>query len=84
MEKHLIDRRMAQMQSEGVEFRPNSHVGVNVDVADLLQNFDAVALCGGSENPRDLPVPGREYEGVYYAMEFLSQQNDRNAGGKSQ
>ena len=80
MEKHLIDRRMAQMQSEGVEFRPNSHVGVNVDVADLLQNFDAVALCGGSENPRDLPVPGREFEGVYYAMEFLSQQNDRNAG----
>ena len=80
MEKHLIDRRMAQMQSEGVEFRPNSHVGVNVDVADLQQNFDAVALCGGSENPRDLPVPGREFEGVYYAMEFLSQQNDRNAG----
>ena len=80
MEKHLIDRRMAQMQSEGVEFRPNSHVGVNVDVADLLQNFDAVALCGGSETPRDLPVPGREFEGVYYAMEFLSQQNDRNAG----
>ena len=80
MEKHLIDRRMAQMQSEGVEFRPNSHVGVNVDVADLEQNFDAVALCGGSENPRDLPVPGREFEGVYYAMEFLSQQNDRNAG----
>ena len=80
MEKHLIDRRMAQMQSEGVEFRPNSHVGVNVDVADLEQNFDAVALCGGSEKPRDLPVPGREFEGVYYAMEFLSQQNDRNAG----
>ena len=80
MEKHLIDRRMAQMQSEGVEFRPNSHVGDNVDVADLLENFDAVALCGGSENPRDLPVPGREYEGVYYAMQFLSQQNDRNAG----
>ena len=80
MEKHLIDRRMAQMQSEGVEFRPNSHVGANVDVADLLENFDAVALCGGSENPRDLPVPGREYEGVYYAMQFLSQQNDRNAG----
>ena len=80
MEKHLIDRRMAQMQSEGVEFRPNSHVGVNVDVLDLLQNFDAVALCGGSENPRDLPVPGREFEGVYFAMEFLSQQNDRNAG----
>ena len=80
MEKHLIDRRMAQMQSEGVEFRPNSHVGVNVEIEDIMRDFDAVALCGGSEMPRDLPVPGREYDGVYFAMEFLSQQNDRNAG----
>ena len=80
MEKHLIDRRMSQMQSEGVEFRPNSHVGGNVDVEKLLEDFDAVALCGGSEQPRDLPVPGRELEGVYFAMEFLSQQNHRNSG----
>jgi glutamate synthase (NADPH/NADH) small chain len=80
MEKHLIDRRMAQMQTEGVEFRPNSHVGHNVSSMELLEEFDAVALCGGSEYPRDLPVPGREFEGVHYAMEFLSQQNDRNAG----
>ena len=80
MEKHLIDRRMAQMQSEGVEFRPNSHVGGNVDVEKLFEDFDAVALCGGSEQPRDLPVPGRELDGVHFAMEFLSQQNHRNSG----
>ncbi len=80
MEKHLIDRRMAQMQAEGVEFRPNSHVGMNVEVNELMHEFDAVALCGGSENPRDLPVPGRELDGVHFAMEFLSQQNDRISG----
>jgi glutamate synthase (NADPH/NADH) small chain len=80
MEKHLIDRRMAQMQTEGVEFRSNSHVGFNVEIETLMTDFDAVALCGGSEKPRDLTVPGREFEGVHFAMEFLSQQNDRNAG----
>jgi len=80
MEKHLIDRRMAQMQTEGVEFRSNSHVGVNVKIETLMTDFDAVALCGGAEKPRDLPVPGREFDGVHFAMEFLSQQNDRNAG----
>ncbi len=83
MEKHLIDRRIAQMQAEGVEFRPNSHVGVNVDAADLVKDFDAVALCGGSEHPRDLPVPGRELPGVHYAMEFLTQQNRRVAGSNT-
>ena len=80
MEKHLIDRRMAQMQAEGVEFRSNSHVGVNLEIETLMTDFDAVALCGGAEKPRDLPVPGREFDGVHFAMEFLSQQNDRNAG----
>ena len=80
MEKSAIDRRMAQMQAEGVEFRPNSHVGVNVDVQNMMEEFDAVALCGGSEVPRDLPVPGRENKGVHFAMEFLAQQNDRVAG----
>ena len=80
MEKHLIDRRIAQMQTEGVEFRPNSHVGENVDAGDLVKDFDAVALCGGSESPRDLPVPGRELPGVHFAMEFLTQQNRRVAG----
>ena len=83
MEKHLIDRRIAQMQTEGVEFRPNSHVGVNVDAADLMKDFDAVALCGGSESPRDLPVPGRELPGVHFAMEFLTQQNRRVAGSNT-
>jgi len=80
MNKSPIDRRMAQMQAEGVEFRPNSHVGGNVPTEKLLKEYDAIALCGGSEHPRDLPVPGRELDGIHYAMEFLSQQNDRNAG----
>jgi glutamate synthase (NADPH/NADH) small chain len=80
MEKTLIDRRMAQMQSEGVEFRVNSHVGKNVTMESLNKNFDAIAFCGGSETPRDLPVPGREFKGVHFAMEFLSQQNDRVSG----
>ena len=82
MEKRLIDRRMAQMQAEGVEFRPNSLVGGNVSVEKVLKDYDAIALCCGSEFPRDLPVPGRELGGVHYAMEFLAQQNDRNAGVK--
>lgn len=80
MGKHLIDRRMAQMQAEGVEFRPNSHVGGNVPVKRLMEDFDALVLTGGSEAPRDLPVAGRELEGIYYAMDFLVQQNARVAG----
>jgi len=80
MEKTLIDRRMSQMQSEGVEFRVNSHVGKNVSIENLNNEFDAIAFCGGSETPRDLPVPGRDLKGVYFAMEFLSQQNDRVSG----
>jgi len=82
MDKALIDRRIAQMQAEGVEFRPNSHVGGNVSTEKLVKEFDAIALCGGSEYPRDLPVPGRDLKGAHFAMEFLSQQNDRNAGVK--
>ena len=80
MEKSHIDKRMAQMQAEGVEFRPNSHVGGNITYDMLLREFNAIALTGGSEHPRDLPVPGRDLDGVHFAMEFLSQQNDRNAG----
>jgi len=80
MEKHLIDRRMTQMQAEGVEFRVNQHVGVNVKGDALLKDFDAVVLAGGAERPRDLPVPGRELTGVHYAMEFLPQQNKVVAG----
>jgi glutamate synthase (NADPH/NADH) small chain len=80
MEKHLIDRRMAQMSLEGVEFRPGVHVGVTLPVAELTAQFDAIVLCGGAEMPRDLPVPGRELAGVHFAMEFLPQQNRVVAG----
>jgi len=80
MEKRHIDRRMEQMKAEGVEFRINQHVGVNVSARKLHDEFDAVLLTGGSEHPRDLNVPGRELQGVHYALEFLIQQNKRNAG----
>jgi glutamate synthase (NADPH/NADH) small chain len=80
MEKHLIDRRMAQMSLEGVEFRPNVNVGVDVAATTLLSEFDAIALTGGAEQPRDLKVPGRELDGVHFAMEFLPQQNHVVAG----
>jgi len=80
MEKHLIDRRVEQMAAEGVTFRTNAHVGVTVKARELLEKFDAVALTGGSEKPRDLPVPGRELAGVMYAMDFLPQQNRKVAG----
>src|SRR5690349_22678103 len=75
MEKHLIDRRLAQMSAEGVEFLPNSHVGHNVPVEDLRKEFDAILLAGGAEQPRDLGVPGRDLQGIHYAMQFLPQQN---------
>ncbi len=80
MEKHLIDRRMQQMQAEGVEFRINQHIGVNVPAKQLLSEFDAVVLSAGSEQARDLNVPGRELNGIYFAMKFLEQQNRRVAG----
>ena len=80
MEKTHIDRRMAQMQAEGVEFRINQHVGENVQADDLLAEFDAVILAGGAEHPRDLPVTGRDLDGVMYAMDFLTPQNQVVAG----
>jgi glutamate synthase (NADPH/NADH) small chain len=80
MEKHLIDRRIAQMEGEGVTFRTGVEVGKDVSVEELLGGYDAVVLSGGAEAPRDLPVPGRELIGVHYAMEFLTQQNKRGAG----
>ena len=80
MDRYLIDRRMGQMQSEGVVFRPNSHVGVNVDMEELLRDYDAIALTGGAEHPRDLDVPGRDLDGVHFAMRYLTQQNRRNSG----
>jgi glutamate synthase (NADPH/NADH) small chain len=80
MEKSYIDRRVEQMEAEGVVFHVNAHVGVNVDIKQLQQDFDAVVLSGGSELPRDLPVAGRELGGVHFAMDFLRQQNKRVAG----
>src|SRR5207342_3267319 len=77
MEKHLIDRRVEQMQGEGVTFHYNAHVGVNVPADKLLKEHDAVALTGGSEKPRDLSIPGRELKGIHFAMDFLPQQNRR-------
>jgi len=82
MEKQLIDRRMEQMALEGVTFRPNVHVGVTLPARELMETYDAIALTGGSEEPRDLPVPGRDLAGIHFAMEFLPQQNKRNAGDR--
>jgi len=80
MEKSHIDRRMAQMQAEGVEFRVNQHVGETVKADDVLAEFDAVVLAAGAEQPRDLPVTGRELDGVHFAMDFLTPQNKVVAG----
>jgi glutamate synthase (NADPH) small chain len=79
MEKHLIDRRVKQMEAEGVTFHYGAHIGVTQDAKQLVDSFDAVLLTGGSEKPRDLPIPGRELSGVHFAMEFLPQQNRRNS-----
>ncbi|AOR77595.1 MULTISPECIES: glutamate synthase subunit beta [Novosphingobium] len=80
MEKHLINRRLVQMMAEGVEIKTSVEVGVTVSVASLKENFDAVVFAGGAEDPRPLAIPGFELPGVRYAMEFLTQQNKRNAG----
>ncbi len=82
MEKSHIDRRMAQMEAEGVEFRVNQNVGENVKAEDLLKEYDAVILTGGAEHPCDLPVKGRELDGVMFAMDFLTPQNKVVAGDK--
>ena len=80
MEKHLINRRMVQMEAEGVAFRTSVEVGVHVSVESLKENFDAIVLAGGAEDPRPLNIPGYELPGVRFAMEFLTQQNKRVAG----
>jgi len=80
MEKHLINRRAVQMEAEGVQFRTSSEVGVEVSFTALKENFDAVVLAGGAEEARHLDIPGAELPGVRLAMEFLTQQNKRNAG----
>jgi glutamate synthase (NADPH/NADH) small chain len=79
MEKQHIDRRVEQMQAEGVTFHCNVHVGVEKPIDELTREFDAVVLAGGAERPRDLRIDGRELDGVHFAMEFLPQQNRRNA-----
>lgn len=80
MEKHLINRRMKQMEAEGVEFRTSTEIGVTVSVASLKENFDAIVFAGGAEEARRLEIPGAELPGVHLAMDFLRQQNKRNAG----
>jgi len=80
LEKHIIDRRLEQMTAEGVKFVTNAEVGRNIQVEELRRDFDAIVLAGGSEQPRDLKIPGRELKGIHYAMEFLPQQNKRCHG----
>jgi len=82
LEKLHIDRRMEQMIAEGVEFRVNQQVGGNVPAAHVLADFDALVLAGGAEAARDLNIPGRELDGVHFAMDFLPQQNKVNAGDR--
>ena len=77
MEKHLIDRRLSVMEAEGVTFHYGVNIGVTQDAKQLVDSFDAVVLAGGSEKPRDLPIPGRELAGIHLAMDFLPQQNRR-------
>ena len=80
MEKHHIDRRITQMEAEGVVFHYNQNVGVTVSIADLTRDFDAVLMAGGAEEPRDPGLPGQELEGVHFAMPYLTQSNRRVAG----
>jgi glutamate synthase (NADPH) small chain len=80
MEKHHVDKRVAQMEAEGVTFHYDAHVGVNVAAETLVAEHDAVVLTGGAEKARDLPIPGRELKGIHFAMEFLPQQNRRLSG----
>jgi glutamate synthase (NADPH/NADH) small chain len=80
LEKWVIDRRIRLMQEEGVEFRCNANVGVNVSINDILREYQAIILAGGSTIPRDLPVTGRSVKGIHFAMDFLKQQNKRVAG----
>ena len=80
MEKRHIDRRIKQMETEGVIFRTGMYVGIDVTVQRLLDDYQVLVLAGGAEQPRDLAIPGRELDGVHFAMDFLTQQNRRVAG----
>jgi glutamate synthase (NADPH/NADH) small chain len=84
LEKQVLDRRIEQLRAEGVVFQTSAHVGVNVSADSLTEGFDAILLCGGAEQPRDLAIPGRELKGIHYAMEFLPQQNRRNEGDREE
>ena len=80
MEKWKLDRRMEQMEAEGVVFKASVNVGVDLPAQELLDTFDAICLCGGATHARDLPIPGRDHKGIHFAMDFLPLQNKRNAG----
>jgi glutamate synthase (NADPH/NADH) small chain len=80
MEKRFLDRRLEQMTAEGVVFRPSTNIGVDVRAQELLARFDAICLCGGSTQPRNLPIEGRDLQGVTFAMQYLTGQNRRGAG----
>ncbi|SDK28850.1 glutamate synthase (NADPH/NADH) small chain [Catalinimonas alkaloidigena] len=80
LEKWVVDRRVDVMRQEGVAFRTNTNVGVDITGEELKQQFDAVVICAGSTVPRDLPIPGRQFKGVHFAMDFLTQQNRRVTG----
>ena len=80
LEKTVVERRVKQMQAEGTVFKTGVHIGVDVEFARIERDYDAILLSGGSEKPRDLPVPGRDLDGVHFAMKFLGQQNRRNSG----
>lgn len=80
MEKWVIDRRLSLMEESGIKFRTNAHIGADIPVKEVMDNFDAIMLCGGSTVPRDLKIPGRDLEGIYFAMDFLKQNNKRVAG----
>jgi glutamate synthase (NADPH/NADH) small chain len=80
MEKRVLDRRLAQMEAEGVRFVANAHIGVDRPVEALRREFDALVLCGGATAPRDLPIPGRQLGGIHFAMDYLTLQNRRCEG----
>jgi glutamate synthase (NADPH) small chain len=80
MEKRFLDRRLDQMMAEGVVFRPSTNIGVDISAQELLDQFDAISLCGGATLPRDLPIEGRDLAGIHFAMPFLTGQNQRGAG----
>ncbi|MFY0600733.1 MAG: glutamate synthase subunit beta [Cyclobacteriaceae bacterium] len=84
LEKWTIDRRVAVLEEEGINFRTNANVGENVSIDSLKEEFDSILLCGGSTVPRELPLPGKDLKGIHFAMDFLSQQNNRVSESKNE